>query len=379
MFTSTKTPLKTLDAQELRRIARQKGPCVTIQIPDVRPGAGAGSRLAYLRQLTQEAAQGLRDLHPSGAAPEPAENLERLAAMFESLGGGPGVTLLAAPGIELVYETPGVAAERLTIGSRFHVLPLLSHALAPQDFYILGISEKHVHLWRYSSGECSEQPLPASVPPNVEAAGAFDQPDHDLENRSAAGPSTGDMRRVRFGTSSDREAHGEYLHHFFALIGNGLRNALDGAPLFLVGIHEELADFRRAAKQLRIFSEEWHTNPQFCSLAEVQAHAREAAVSEYHRAGRHALQSLPEVREKLMGDAEAILTAATEGRVRCLFVAETAQAPASNAPPKAAGLYPGEDLLNAAVVETLRTGGDVFSIPGRELLGGVPIAAVLRY
>jgi hypothetical protein len=80
-----------------------------------------------------------------------------------------------------------------------------------------------------------------------------------------------------------------------------------------------------------------------------------------------------------MGEPERILKAAAQGRMRCLFVAQGARAPSSPAQADADGLYPGEDLLNAAAVETLRTGGEVFAIPGDRLPREVPIAAVLRY
>ena len=379
MIATAKSSLKTLDAQELSQLARYKGPCITIQIPDVHPGAAAGSRPAYLRQLTQEAAQALRDLHPSPHGNGLARSLEQLGALLETDHGGPGITLLVAPGTEMVYQTPGVAPERLTIASRFHILAMLPTALAPQEFYVLGLSKKKVRLWHYFHGICEERELPPGVPANLEAAGGYHPTDHALKNHSTTGPSTGTMRGVRFGTSSDRDSGGEHDHHFFGLIAQGFKEELAGAPVFLIGVREELAEFRRAAKQLRVFTSEWQTSPQHCSLAEVQAHARDAAMGEYQRAGQHAVQSLAEVREKLMGEPERILKAAAQGRVRCLFVAQGARAPASPAQADAEGLYPGEDLLNAAVVETLRTGGDVFTIPGDRLPGEVPIAAVLRY
>ena len=154
MITTAKSSLKTLDARELSQLASYKGPCITIQIPDVHPGAAAGSRPAYLRQLTQEAAQALRDLHPSLHRNGLARSLEQLGALLETDHGGPGITLLVAPATEMVYQTPGVAPERLTIASRFHILPLLATALAPQEFYILGLSKKQVRLWHYSHGIC---------------------------------------------------------------------------------------------------------------------------------------------------------------------------------------------------------------------------------
>jgi release factor family 3 len=379
MITKARTSLKMLDAQELTQLARREGPCITIQLPDVHPGAAAGSRPAYLRQLTHEAAEGLRNLNRSLQGNGLAGSLEQLGALLDdSDHGGPGITLLASPGDEVVYQTPGVASERLTIASRFHVLPLLAAALAPQEFYILGLSKKQVRLWHYSHGTCEERELPPAVPANLEAAGGYSPPDHALKNHTAAGPS-GTMRGRRFGTSSDRDSGGQHEHHFFGLIAKGLKETVDGAPVFLIGVREELAEFRRAAKQFRIFAGEWHTSPQYCSLAEVRARACDAAMSEYLRAGQHALQSLPEVREKMMGEPEGILKAAAKGRVRCLFVAQGARAPASQAQAHADGLYPGEDLLNAATVETLRTGGEVFTIPGETLPGAVPIAAVLRY
>jgi hypothetical protein len=77
-----------------------------------------------------------------------------------------------------------------------------------------------------------------------------------------------------------------------------------------------------------------------------------------------ALQALSEMRDKMAGDPAAVLKAATEGRARLIFVAE-------DGIPK--------EALNAAIVEGLRTGAEVFTYPGTELPGFGAIAAVLRY
>jgi hypothetical protein len=378
MTTTVKIALRTLDTEELNRVARVEGPCITIQVPDIRPGAGAGSRAAYVRQLTQEAEQKLRDLNRPAQTAGLAETLARLAPALDADRGGPGMTLLIGPAMEAAYQTPGIGAERLTIGSRFDILPLVASASAPRLFYILGVSKKHVRLWFYSDGHCEERPLPPGVPPNLEAALDLDKPDHDLENRSAASSTAAGRRRVRFGTSGEQEAAGEYLHHFFGLIAKGLKPVVNSAPIYLIGVHEELAEYRRAAKHNHIFESEWNTNPQLCSPAEVEAHARETAMTEYQRRIQRALESLPEVVEKLIGDPKRILNAAREGRVRGLFVAQGARVPASNM--GAEGLYDGEDLLNAVAVETLRTDGEIFMAQGSELPGmNTPIAAILRY
>ena len=50
---------------------------------------------------------------------------------------------------------------------------------------------------------------------------AFKQPDHDLENRSAAGSSVGSMRRIRFGTGSGRETQQTYLADLYKEVDRG--------------------------------------------------------------------------------------------------------------------------------------------------------------
>jgi hypothetical protein len=258
MITSTSiTPLKSLHIADLKVLARYHGPCVTIQLPSYHPGAGGGTRLAHLRQLTQAAADGLRKLNWPEKADLVVAAIEELLHTLPLESGGPGLTLFCAPRFEAAYETPGIDTEEVTVGSRFHLLPQLIAAQAPQVFFILGISQKRLRLFRYHQGRCDEMALPASVPASLAAAGSFDKPDHTQESRSAGGPSVGSMRGVRFGTSSDHDSEGEYLRHFFEQVDKGLKETLDGAPLFLAGVQEELALYRKTAKHAQILGAEY--------------------------------------------------------------------------------------------------------------------------
>jgi hypothetical protein len=376
MTTSTSiTQLKSLHMEDLRALARYHGPCVTIQLPSYHPGAGSGTRLAHLRQLTQAAADGLRKLNWPEKADLVVAAIENLLTSLPLESGGPAITLFCAPRFEAAYATPGISTEEVTVGSRFHLLPQLIAAQAPQDFHVLGISQKHLRLLRYHQGRCEEMPLPASVPASLAAAGGFDKPDHTQESRSAGGPSVGGMRGVRFGTSSDHDSEGEYLRHFFEQVDKGLKETVDGAPLFLAGVQEELAPYRKAAKHAHILAAEYHGNVEHASLDTLAQAAAAAAVREYREASERALDSLPEIAQKITGDPEEVLQAAQAGRVRQIFVAEGAHMARANV----AGIYLGEDMINAAVVEGLRTGADIFSLPGNEIKGVGPIAAVLRF
>jgi hypothetical protein len=355
---------KLLNIDDLKLMSQHTGPCVTISIPAYQPGTGGGTRHAHLRNLTQIAAEQLGDLNRPGVADHLQTALELLAGSLDDGHGGPGVTLFCAPGFTAAYETPGVRADAVTVGDHFDLLPLVAAARTSRRFFILGISKNRLRLFHYSDGSADELALPASVPVSFEAAGAFDEPEHTMDSHSPAGPSVGGLRGVRFASSGDQDSNPVYLRHFFWLADRGLKRMLNGEPLFLAGVREELSLYRKIAKYPHIFEAECYGNAEHSSLDQVAKHAAAGALREYRLAADRALQTLPETRHKVAGDAGAVLRAATEGRVRQIFVAE-------DGTPKAA--------LNAAVVEGFRTGAEVFTYPGTELPGFGAIAAVLRY
>lgn len=314
--------------------------------------------------MTHTALEELRKLDRPKEAALTAAALENLIATLPADRGGPAMTLFCAPGYEAAYETPGVR-EQVTVGDHFCLLAQLANALAPQDFFILGLSQNHLRLFHYVGGRCTEMPLPAGVPASLEAAGAFDKPDHTMEGRSSGGPSVGGMRGVRFGVSSDHDSEAEYLRHFFELVDKGLKNTLGGAPLFLAGVREEIGLYRKAAKYPHLFAAECHGNPEHSSLEQIAKHAAAGALREYRTLCGRALHKAGEIRDKVV-EAKAALEAAKTGRVRQMFIAEEAT--------EAERL-----VLNEALVEALRTGADVFSFAGTELPGFGSILVILRY
>jgi len=353
-----------LNFEGLKLLSRQTGPCVTVNVPGYQPGAGGGARHAHLRNLTQIAAEQLAHLKRPEVADELGSALDLLAARLDDGHGGPGVSLFCAPGFTATYQTPGVRADSVTVRDHFNLLPLVAGAQTPCRFFVLGVSKNKLRLLRYSNGQAQELALPTSVPVSLEAAGGFDEPEHTMDSHSPAGPSVGGLRGVRFASSGDQDSNAVYLRHFFGLADRGLKETLDGAQLFLAGVQEELSLYRKTAKYPHIFESECHGNAEHSSLDQVAKHAAAGALREYRLKADRAFQKLPEIPHKVAGDTSAVLKAATEGRVRQIFAAE------EGAP---------QEALNAAVVEGLRTGAEVFTYPGTELPGSGAIAAVLRY
>jgi len=376
MTTSTLTATSgILDGHAMKFLAACRGPCITIVVPAHHPGAQEGSRRALVHALVRTAGEQMTRGKLAGRATELLAPLEEIARESGAETGGAGFAIFRSPEYTARYYLPDTPAntpvEKMMIADHFYLTPFVADAFAPHEFFVLGISIKHLRLFRYVNGECQELPLPPGVPGSLDAAGGFDQPDHQLENRSASGPSTGAMRGVHVGTLSDREAFPEYLHHFFGIVDRGLKPALDGKPLLLMGVHEEVAAYRRAAKHAHILTPDCLGNTDFLTATNVAVCAAGACGKHYQLLAERVLAEYQEMtdRARTLANVPAVLRAAGEGRVHRLCV----RAGAEFAGPG------GEDLVNAAVVETLRAGGEVFMVPQDKMPADQPLAAILRY
>ncbi len=90
--------------------------------------------------------------------------------------------------------------------------------------------------------------------------------------------------------------------------------------------------------------------------------------------------------DRATSDAEAILEAADNGRVRILFVAEDAevwgtldQSTGSTRLAIRSQSPEHEEFLNRIAIETVRHGGIAYTLPLASMPSGKPIAALFRY
>ena len=367
----TTNPVATsgiLDNRAMKVLAGCHGPCITIVVPAHHPGAQEGSRRTLIHSLVRKAAEQAKH---GKLADELLAPLEEIAREPGVEAGGAGFVIFRSSEYTATYALPDRPVERIVTAAHFHLTPFVADAFAPNEFFVLGLSTKHLRLFRYGNGECQELPLPSGVPESLEAAGGFDAPDHQLENRSASGPSTGAMHGVHVGTLSDREAFPEYLHHFFEIADRGLKATLNGKFLLLMGVHEEAAAYRKVAKYPHIFTSDCLGNTEFFTLPDIATRAREASLKEYQVVAERVLagyQEMPD-RRRTLADVPTVLLAAAAGRVHRLCVRIGAESKGPD----------GEDQINAAVVETLRNGGEVFMLRQDKMPIAHPLAAILRY
>lgn len=365
----------------LKAICATSGPFITVYLPACHPGASDLPAAPRLRTMVRAAAAELnrrRYLEPSANLLAP---IEELAGSPATVAGGDASAIFSAPGLFRHLRLPAPVSERLVVATYAHITPLLPDMIMEPELYILAISTKHLRLGRWCGGECKEVPLPASIPKTLAAAGDFDVPDHNLEGRSTAGGSAGQMGRIRFGTSSDRD--GAYLHNYFCLVDRELSHVLRGAPLVEIGVRSSLTAYRRAAKYPRML-EARHTGAEQLSWAEMGQLGEQAALA----AARHEAESVlaeageATLRDHVISGVRPVLESAREGRIHKLLLAQGTEyegLPGPHFSMADARIEGPQDLLNAAAVEVIRAGGEVHVLDPRQLGSLGPIAAILRY
>jgi hypothetical protein len=205
-------------------------------------------------------------------------------------------------------------------------------------------------------------------------------------NRSAAGPSTGAMRGVQFGTGSKRETRHAHLHDFYRAVDRGVSELLrpNNAPLILGGVGEDTAIYRSVSTYANLLGPGIHgslgaTMPP----AQILHHAHDIALFDFQR---RAALDMAVLKERLgparfSTDLQSILRAAVEGRVSDLCLDENGQRMGTFDGKVFGGRanWHDEDLLNVAAVETLRRGGAVYSLPSQLMAAGALAVAAFRY
>src|SRR5260370_10011597 len=149
-----------------------------------------GSRRGLVPSLFRDAGEQKMQGALAARAAELLAPLEEIAQEAGVEAAGAGFAIFLSPEVTARYYLPNrpleKSAEKIVIGDHFYLVPFVADAFSLHEFFVLGLSKKHVRLFWYRDGECKEQPLPAAVPTSLEPAGGFDQPDHLLEHRPPA-------------------------------------------------------------------------------------------------------------------------------------------------------------------------------------------------
>ncbi|HTW64065.1 MAG TPA: hypothetical protein VME17_05590 [Bryobacteraceae bacterium] len=382
-------PAEQFQKEIVSELVHSAGPCITLLLPPYRPGAGE-SPAALLKTTLHEAAQKLaaRKISESQIG-ELLEPLRQWSHEEESVAGSVSVrAIFRSAGLLHQFELPAPPPRirACTVGGCFWLRPILNSLALPSHIYVLDVTKKAVALLACSFSEVTGVELPEGTPKTLSSALAFKAPDHDLINRSSAGPSTGAMLGVQFGTGSGRETQRAYLHDFYRAVDRGLNEFLrwSQAPLILAGVDEDAAIYRSISAYPHLLTQSIHGSPGApLYAAQVLREAHQIALLDVQR---RTAQEMASAKERLSPARFSvhltdILQAAVEGRVNDLYIDENAERSGDFDGKVFGGQvnWHDEDLLNVAAVETLRRSGAVSSLASHLMVGGSAIAAAFRY
>jgi hypothetical protein len=379
---------KPFTAREINEFAGNSNIWVTVLLPRESPGNKTLS-MRFKRALTS-AEEKLR------SKPLTTETMRRIIAPMAEMAGRLDneaqertLALFCSPEELRYFWMPDETVGAVIAAKNIYIRPFLKNIDGERLFYILALSQKDVRLLRCTEHTSEEVDVKDAFYRDLHDFLTIAKPDHVLDNRVTAGPSMGAGPGVMFGTNTEAEGKGEYLHHFFKQVNDGVIGLLRGqekTPLVLCGVDEVLAVYRSVNTWENTPEEGVRGAPN--GLRGGEMHAR--AIEVLQRAkdkdlGNSLTQHDRQAGEVAQAGVDALVQFAYEGRILHLFAAEQAsvlgwfdegqfRARAHQAE------RPGdEDLINAAAVQTIVHSGRVHVMPQALVPGNRPMACIARY
>lgn len=304
-----------------------------------------------------------------------------------------GLALYLARGFARVIDLPYEPEERLTVGSRFRLRPLLDLLDSGERFTVVAVSLAGATVFvgnRERLVERTGLDLPHGVQ-EIMAETDYQQMTHPTPNARLRSAGPGALPgRHNFGETPGELRKAElieYLHRLDAALLPAIGNRHE--PVVIAGDPQVSGHFHSLSKLPNLHPEAIEVNTG--ALDETELHRRILPLVQpiFGRAKQTALDHL----RKLLGNADGravthvpeMVKAAHYARIDTLFLPETGEVwgrfdeqhdeVAVRGTPEAGDV----DLLDQAATDTLANGGAVFTLSRDDLPLGAQAAAILRY
>jgi hypothetical protein len=377
---------ESLALSDLRRMGRPVPPAITVLLPAYVPGALERPNSLRIRSAVDSIFPRLLTL--GLAHHEIAHMVAPLLALTSDPsfrhGRRSGVALFLDCREFFCFDVPGDVEELVSVGRHFHIRPLLGWLSEPRDFLILELTRSKARLVRCRDGKLTDVGMPGGAPEDMQAMNFTEAPEPGRGGRPGSNRARSQTPAIQFGLTSANEER--RIRFFCAMVDRGLQVCLQdmGLPLVVAGSERIVNAYQSENTYARMVADTLKANLDTLPEDEVIAHARRLIHQErMHEATRH----LVEMEEYAPGDRwstsiDAILRGAANGRVWRLFLSENATCIGDVF--QTLGRSCGttsiqEDLLNAAAIETLIQGGEVFLVDPEILPPQAPAAALFRY
>lgn len=385
------------DRHELDQIlASEGGPHITVYLSAPQRPAEAKDDAIRISNLIRDAHSTLvQHWMPAAEADDLLKPLHQLTEDREFLAGRRhGVAIYLSADVFKVYRMSESIDDQMTIARTFCLRPMLS-SLHISEFYILTLSKKRVAFYSATAesiAEIEDAGLPAGFQQSLIEVTA----DRGAQVHSSGVTKTGKQGAVFHGQGgapdSEKEELTEYLKRVDHAVSSYLHK-LTGQSGFLIlaGVDSVTAIYQHISSCARLIAPTISGNVDHLTPQELHQRAMPIAKQELRRereADAHRIRE--HQRNPVATDPEQVLSAACQGRIDTLFFDADARISGSFDPdtrilkehhhdPSGAPGDPSHDLIETAVVQTLRHGGHVHGVPKADMPVDSKMAAALRY
>ena len=380
---------RALALADLKELANTGQPCVTLYMPlESSPNTSRVDGLR-LKSVVRQAEQKLTESWPELSKAQIRDLIQPLQSLDGDNAGwggeGGSLVVLRSPGTFRAFEVRKELDDTAVVGGSFHVFPLIDAInVSEQMFYLLALSQKHVRLLRCTPTSSELVPLPEGTPTSLEEWLNTRSTNHAPERDGVSSDSEG-RTEGNFTSASDRDNKDQHIANFFRAVNQGVSEILRNqtAPLVLCGVEYERVIYTQNNTYLALFEQGVQGSPESLKGGEMHARAFDVVQEYFTRPAKKALQSW----EKLGGSTRVvtgfadIVKAAFEARIAHLFAVDGAQTMGvfDRATMQMCVQGRQEDLVNAAALQTLAFGGDVFILKPEDMPGGGQMNAILRF
>jgi hypothetical protein len=383
--------MDTLTSAELDRLIRHSGkPMATVFIP-THPDLheDAQDQLRLRKNLDQAETLLAADGMPPKLARETVQRARRHVTQpswWQAR--DQGLAIFLAEDFCQMYRFPDRFEERVLVGDRFHVKPLLSYLEDARKYYVLAFSQRRARLLQGSSKGLTEIDVPG-MPERIDAVMEFDDVEHGVQLHSIS-QAGGSRRSATFhGHGGERDTSKSQLAVYCRDVCDALQPVLrdELAPLVVFAVGSVDAILREHLVYASLLPDCVEGNPDHWTGQELHAKSWQAVQPALDAPRRAALDKLRESLNtpRTSLQISEILRAAVAGKVDTLLVRHPGHC-WGTFDPRTFGVQIQErestrndDLLDLAIHLALKSGGRAFLASAGELPVTAEVAALYRY
>jgi hypothetical protein len=392
--------MDTFDRDQLEFIlSSEGGPHLTVFLPAPSNPLETTDDVIRLRNFNRQAHQMLTDHWMKvSEADDFLKPLDDLAVSTEFRSGRRhGVAIYLSNDISRVYRTSESLQPRLVLSRTFSIRPMISTDDLFASFYLLTLSRQKVSLFDLN-------PRSITAVENLKLPAGFEQTmasvtaDRGSQAHSGHPAGIGKQAAVFHGQGGKADTVKsdltEYLRRVDMAVCSGFKDSGlqdHDRLLVLAGVDELTTTYRRISSYSSVARSTISGNVDRLSPHQLLERAMPLAVTELAEVREADAESVREQRRhSIATDPEEVLCAAHDGRIDALFFDKSAMISGSFFPdtltmkelhhaPTGEPGDPAHDLIEVAIVQTLRRGGRVHSVPTDNMPVNAKLAAVLRY